>query len=336
MSDLSHEDDLRLQILLANDVQAVRLDPPRRQLHALTESGEIHLTLHPQGLPDAYWLRVRECLGGHALNSPGGYPVYLSRWTRMGQASARLLPALLCLGEPEAVMAVAHAPALTPELARRAWWALPDSETARAMLAHAAIRADAIGVTLARHLIEFTPFEADARLAMDNVRAALSVEQLGETELASLWQQAQHKPHLQIGFIEHRPAQLAELTGMPPSDAPPGLAPLTAAQRGCLHSALRVLERPAVPEAVTLLRDLLVQQLELVTLRSPPCTPAPYDTQAPHTAAAQALLRLRNLGKRELLAPLGHARPVGALLRRRLAPTLDPLARDLGSLLDPA
>jgi hypothetical protein len=208
---LTHEDDLRLQILLAEGVQAVRIDVPRQTLVALTERGEASLRLRPQGRPDSYWRQVREVLSGHALNSPGGYPVYLERWTRMGQTSARSLDALLCLGEPEAVMAVAHAPSLTPEQARRAWWACPGSETARAMLAHAAIRADAVGVTLAEHLLEFLPFESDAVLALTSARAILGAELLTSAALEGLWRASDSKPHLRVAFIEQVPQKLPEL-----------------------------------------------------------------------------------------------------------------------------
>lgn len=290
---LTHEDDLRLQILLAEGVLAVRIDVPRQTLVALTDRGdgpgEATLKLHPQGRPDSYWRQVREVLSGHALNSPGGYPVYLERWTRMGQASARSLDALLCLGEPEAVMAVAHAPSLTPEQARRAWWALPGSETARAMLAHAAIREDAIGVVLAQHLLEFLPFESDAVLALHSARAILSARLLPADGQQSLWRTACAKPHLLVAFIEQAPQHLPVLLGRPQDQA-------------LIEVALQVLERPGIPEAITLLQAQLDRQLG----------------QGCWSGI-------------DLLAPLGHARVVGTLLRRKLAPTLEPLIAELQS-----
>lgn len=343
MSQLTHEDDLRLQILLANGVQAVRIDTGRNVLHALTQDGEARITLHPQGRPETYWMRVRECLSGHAMNSPGGYPVYLQRWTRMGQASDRSLPALLCLGEPEAVMAVAHAPGLTAELARRVWWARQDSETARAMLGHAAVRADPIGATMARHLVEFTPFESDACLAMENVRSALAARHLDAQDRAALWRLAQHKPHLQIGFIEHAPELLPDLLGVPAS-VPVQATPEEASSdldswhahlarihshtvQAGLCSALQVLDRPAVPEAVTRLQGLVHKLLGADEWPlDPPSAAVPLDVR-------EALQRLHGLARLDLLAPLQRRSVVGALLRRKLAPTLDPLCRDLKALL---
>ena len=109
-SELSSEDSLRLNVLMmANPVQAVRIDEGAMTLYALTENGEAKVQLHPNCRADQYIGRVKQFLGGHALGSPGGYPVYLQRWTRMGQTSDKNLEALLLLGEPEAVVAVAHA-----------------------------------------------------------------------------------------------------------------------------------------------------------------------------------------------------------------------------------
>ena len=116
--DLAPEDALRLNVLLAGEIHAVRIDEGAMTLHALTPKGEAKISLHRNCRADLYVMRVRELLGGHALDSPGGYPVHLRRWTRMGHASPKNLAALLKLGEPEAVTAVALAPTLSDELAR--------------------------------------------------------------------------------------------------------------------------------------------------------------------------------------------------------------------------
>ena len=134
--ELSSEDSLRLNVLLAQKPQAVRIDESRMTLYALTEKGEASVVLNPDCRDDQYLRRVRELLSMHALGSPGGYPVYITRWTRMGQErEIETLHKLLLLGEPEAVVAVAHAPGLTAELAGLAWWAMPEAENARQLLA---------------------------------------------------------------------------------------------------------------------------------------------------------------------------------------------------------
>jgi hypothetical protein len=116
--ELSAEDALRLNVLLAGEVHAVRIDEGARTLYALTPKAEARIVLNPVGRAERYFQRVREVLGGHVLGSPGGYPVYLRRWTRMGQAGEKNLEALLKLGEPEAVLA---AGLLAPEERLQLW-----------------------------------------------------------------------------------------------------------------------------------------------------------------------------------------------------------------------
>ena len=103
ISQLASEDALRLAVLLAGEVHAVRIDEGALTLHALTPRGEAHVALHPDTRAERYLMRVRETLAGHATGSPGGYPVHLRRWTRSGHASPKNLELLLRLGEPEPV-----------------------------------------------------------------------------------------------------------------------------------------------------------------------------------------------------------------------------------------
>ncbi|HHO67588.1 MAG TPA: sulfur reduction protein DsrS, partial [Gammaproteobacteria bacterium] len=143
--ELSAEDALRLNVLLANPLQAVRIDESSMTVHALSEDGEASVKLNPRGRDDQYLKRVRELLSAQILGSPGGYPVFLRRWTRMGQARDDSLEQLLLLGEPEAVVAVVHAAGLTDEIARRAWWAMPVADNARRMLEKADIVRGSMG-----------------------------------------------------------------------------------------------------------------------------------------------------------------------------------------------
>ena len=101
-------------------------------VYGLSDSGqEAMITLNPNCRNDQYIRAVKEMLSSTVLGSPGGYPVFLKRWTRMGQTSDMRLADLLKLGEPEAVVAVAGAAGLTDVLAEHAWWAMPDAENAR-------------------------------------------------------------------------------------------------------------------------------------------------------------------------------------------------------------
>ncbi len=229
-ADLSTEDSLRLNVLMmANPVQAVRIDEGAMTLYALTENGEARIQLHPNCRADQYISRVKEFLGGHALGSPGGYPVYLQRWTRMGQTSDKNLEALLLLGEPEAVVAVAHAPSLTDELARRAWWCQPSMEIARWMLEKDAVVHGKMGKVLADFLIEHLPFEESPDARMHTIRLVLYGKLTDEQTTAKLWRMAKGVPYYFIGFLEFMPENL-------PEDLPP---------------------RPDYAEATTLLNPLI-------------------------------------------------------------------------------
>lgn len=211
MNDLSPEDNLRLNVLMmANPVQAVRIVESAMTLYALTENGEAKIQLHPNCRADQYLSRVKEFLGGHALGSPGGYPVYLQRWTRMGQTSDKNLEALLLLGEPEAVVAVAHAPSLTDELARRAWWCQPSMEIARWMLEKDAVIQGAMGKVLADFLIEHLPFEENPDARMHTIRLVLYGRLTDEQTTAKLWRMAKGVPYYFIGFLEFRPENLPD------------------------------------------------------------------------------------------------------------------------------
>lgn len=210
-NDLSPEDSLRLNVLvMANPLQAVRIDESAMTLYALTENGEAKVQLHPNCRADQYIARVKEFLGGHALGSPGGYPVYLQRWTRMGQTSDKNLDALLLLGEPEAVVAVAHAPGLTDEIARRAWWCLPTMEIARWMLEKDAVIQGSMGKVLADFLIEHLPFEESPDARMHTIRLVLYGKLTDAETTAKLWRQAKGVPYYYIGFIEFMPDTLPQ------------------------------------------------------------------------------------------------------------------------------
>ena len=174
-------------------MHAVRIDEGAMTLYALTDKGEARVSLHANCRTDQYLHRVKEFLGGHALGSPGGYPVYLQRWTRMGQTSDKHLDALLLLGEPEAVVAVAHAPGLTDELARRAWWCQPTMEMARWMLEKDAVIEGRMGKVLADFLIEHLPFEENPDARMHTIRLVLYGKLTDAATTAKLWRMAQRR-----------------------------------------------------------------------------------------------------------------------------------------------
>lgn len=335
-TELSPEDDLRLNVLLAGEVHAVRIDEGAMTLHALTRQGEAKVVLHRNCRPDLYVQRVRELLGGHAMGSPGGYPVHLMRWTSMGQSSPKNLQALLLLGEPEAVKAVAQAPTLTDELARRAWWALPSMEVARYMLSHALVRTGAMGLVLADFLIEHLPFEEDPIQAMNSVRAVVGAGLLNPVKDAQLWAKAKHRPHYFLGFLEHRPDDLPADTERPVpgyllqrAAAGDPWGQLTVRCYGaCGQSFLRacamVLEKPPAPEAVYLMLDILGRYFSGVGGRA-----IGVDWPEDFQREAQAMATLGCLSHADARPILNKTTAVGPLMRRHLEPLLKPILANI-------
>jgi hypothetical protein len=208
--ELSTEDALRLNVLLANPLQAVRIDESQMAVAALSERGEAMIRLNPIGRHDQYIRKVKELISSQVLGSPGGYPVYLKRWTRMGQARDDSLEQLLMLGEPEAVVAAVHAPGLTHELARRAWWALPDADNARRMLERDCVVAGEMGRVLAGFLLEYLPFETEAQAMMESVRLILRPGLISDEAREKLWGKARHKNTYYVGFLLATPDDLPE------------------------------------------------------------------------------------------------------------------------------
>jgi hypothetical protein len=206
--ELSPEDALRINVLLAGRLEAVRIDESSMTLHALSGKGEAKVQLNPNCRDEVYLRCVRETLSSHVLGSPGGYPVYLKRWTRMGQARDEILESLLLLGEPEAVVAVVNASGITDELARRAWWALQTAENARCMLRQKAVVDGRMGPVLADFLIEFLPFEEEARDQIASVRLVLQGELIDAQERLRLWEKGRSRNAFYVGFLQALPDDL--------------------------------------------------------------------------------------------------------------------------------
>jgi hypothetical protein len=236
--ELSAEDSLRLNVLLANPLQAVRIDESSMMVHALSEQGEASVKLNPRGRDDQYLKKVRELLSSQVLGSPGGYPVFLRRWTRMGQARDNSLEQLLLLGEPEAVVAVVHASGLTDEIARRAWWAMPVADNARRMLERACVVNGAMGPVLAEYLVEYLPFETEHKAMVETVRLVLQPGLIPDQLRDKLWRSAKRKSSFYVGFMYASPDRLPE-AGRPRAD----WEPVRAALAGLIEAGNPVAEQ---------------------------------------------------------------------------------------------
>lgn len=207
--NLSNEDNLRLNVLLHQDLHAIRIDESKMIVYGLSDKGEAKIELKPNCKDESYVKQVKELISTHVLGSPGGYPIFLRRWTRMGQSRTNeSLEKLLLLGESEAVVAVANADCVSDEIARRAWWAMPDSSNARCLLRHQEVINGAMGKELADFLVEFLPFEEDPRAMLESTHLVLQENLITDAVRDSLWKKGQRKNALLVGFLKSVPDQL--------------------------------------------------------------------------------------------------------------------------------
>lgn len=206
--ELSNEDLLRLNVLLANDIEAIRIDEGSMTVYGLSRGHEARVPLNPNCRPEQYLRRVREMLSSHVLGSPGGYPVFLQRWTRMGQTRDAQLDKLLLLGEPEAVVAVAGAAGLSDDLARRAWWAMPTSDIARRMLEKETVVRGSMGKELTAYLVEYLAFETDPMTVIATVRLILQPGLIDAETRERIFRLGTHRNAYHIGFLDAAPDDL--------------------------------------------------------------------------------------------------------------------------------
>jgi len=370
--ELSSEDALCLNVLLAARVQAVRIDESSMTVQGLTPRGEATVSLHPTCRSDQYLRLVREMLAEHAMGSPGGYPLHLRRWTRMGQLGDDNLARLLLTGEPEAVVAVVHAPGLTDEIAERAWWAMPSAENARRMLERDCVAQGRMGQVLAAYLVEYLPFEEDHNAIVETVRLLLHTGLVDAAARAALWSRGRHKKAYYVGFLELVPDTLPlQLPARRDWEALSAvLEPLAAAGNpyaGALHRLLsgsgqsflqgcaEALQQPPTQEVANALLNAVGSYVgplwpiagkgagidELVQAAQNLCD----DTSAQPQALRQLLTAAPQL-KPEIRAMLvlsqtcealaepvfSRSTAVGSLMRKKLEPVVGPLLRQLSIL----
>jgi hypothetical protein len=208
--ELSSEDLLRLNVLLANDVEAIRIDEQHMTVYGLSRGNEARIPLSPNCRAEKYLRLVREMLSSHVLGSPGGYPVFLQRWTRMGQAREAQLDKLLLLGEPEAVVAVAGAVGLSDDLARRAWWAMPTADIARRLLEKDVVVKGRMGRELAAYLVEYLPFETEPLTVIATVRLILQSGLIDTEARGRIFRLGTHRNAYHIGFLDAVPDELPQ------------------------------------------------------------------------------------------------------------------------------
>jgi hypothetical protein len=367
--ELSSEDAFRLNVLLANKPLAIRIDEGRMSVYGLAAQGdspqrEIKVELHPTTRAEHYLRLVRELISGQVLGSPGGYPVYLKRWTRMGQMRDESLAQLLLLGEPEAVVAAVCSPGLTDELARRAWWAMEDAENARRMLGNPAIVAGSMGPVLAAYLVDYLPFETESERIMESVRLVLQPGLITQEQREELWRKSARKQAYLVGFLQALPDDLLEPE--PPRQRDPALVAklqalavsgdpwarslerlASAAGQTWLKTVATVLAKPPSQDVVTTTFDCLRDYFAPLRPEGDPDLPmdaliAEAETlvQGPRLSGelaeclgrwpelqgdVSAIWVLSGLGYGVIRPVLPDPTALGTLMRRKLAPVVDPI-----------
>jgi len=346
MTDLTSEDTFRLNVLLANKPLAIRIDESGMVVWGLSEQGESKVPFHSDGRPERYVRGVKELISGHILGSPGGYPIYLRRWTRMGQMRDESLEQLLMLGEPEAVVAAVCAPGLTDELARRAWWAMEDAENARRMLGNPAIVAGRMGRVLARYLLEFLPFETETEKMMASVRLVLQPGLIDAEDRLSLWRKSARKQAYLVGFLQALPDDLPQPVPArgDAEDHARGLRPLAQAGNPYAVLLLRVQASPGQTFLKTLAtvlakpptQDVVQASFDLARGYFSPMRPeglrACRDAAPDLTGEIAAMRVLSGLGYGVLRPVLRDSTAIGSLMRRKLGPVIDPLLERIDML----
>ncbi len=363
---ISSEDSLKLNVLLAN-AQAIRIDERRLWVHGMTDGDDARVELHPTCPPEQYLRLVRELLSTRVLGSPRGYPVYLRRWTRLGEMHNRRLDSLLMLAEDEAVIAVARSRDLTDDLAARAWWSLPTAEVARYLLQSRSVVDGSMGAVAAQYLLDYLPFEPQPAAVIEIVRLLLQPGLLDGEKRRTLWQRGKAKNYYYVGFLQAAPDVLPD---PPPAHPDYVLAEdalgacvddpvatllvrlLSAPGQRFLATCERVLRKPAD-------QDVVVELLYAVSgyFREARGTEGPFsdvDTLQRSAAAAvrdrapairQVLERLPNR-ERELRAVLllthcgeplirsifARTDAVGSLMRRKIAPVVNPMLEAIATL----
>ena len=207
---LSNEDSLRLNVLLAQKVSAIRIDEGKLIVYALTHKGEAKIQLNPSCRKDKYIKEVKDFLSTKALGVPGGFPMYISSWNRMGDLRNTNLDKLLLLGEEEAIAAIVNNKEITADIANSAWWAVQSADNARSMLMNQAVVDADIGKELAKFLIEFLPFEEDPMKMLISIRLVLYEDLISEQDVLKLWKKAKSKNTLYVGFLDIRSNAIPE------------------------------------------------------------------------------------------------------------------------------
>ncbi len=361
---LSPEDNLRLNVLLANTLQAIRIDESKMIVYGLSEKGEAKIHLHPNCRHEKYLRQIREVIASYLRNSSGVYPVYLRNWGQMGETQDENLAQWLMLGEAEAVVAVANASGLTPELARRVWWSMPNSDNARSMLKNPNLVTSEFGKELAQYIIEYLPFEEEQVNIIESVRLVLQADLISEETCQKLWTRTRNTNSYLIGFLWTRPDNLPiqinehvdfkninfKLASLVENNLAALLIKITSTTgQSFLHIFKQILHKPSDQEVVNILFDVVSNYFskiqfseyhddmtieELLEQAEKTCDSAQEIlTLLPESRKAiKAMLVLSGLNYSILRPIFSKTTAIGSLMRKKLLPVTEPIFEQIDIL----
>ncbi|MCU7922993.1 MAG: sulfur reduction protein DsrS [Candidatus Thiodiazotropha sp. (ex Dulcina madagascariensis)] len=255
---------------------------------------------------------------------------------------------------------------LTDELARRAWWTGQDPGNARRMLGNPQVVKGEMGPELASYLIDYLPFESEPMRIIESLRLVLQPGLISDEERVGLWKRCQRKPAYYLGFLAAMPddlpetwparqmsdRELSDLQALASTGNPFARLLLrisSSSGQGFLVTVGQVMEKPANQDVVTLLLDLLRDNLSLLRPAGAPdqtldellAEAGSLDSESFETCRRMVSHREAELRALYLLSGLGYGvvRPVfsksdaiGSLMCRKLEPVFKVLREQLAVL----
>lgn len=370
MTSLSANDEFQLNILLAAEPRAIRIDESTMALHALDRNdSELVMSLNPTARDEVYLKAVRNLLADKA-GFPGGYPTVLNRWSGMGQSRGGSLYRMLLLAETDAVTAVSMADEITEDLAGLAWWSLPTADNARRLLAHEVVVNSKYGQRICDHLVEFLPFENCPADIAASITHAVASGLVSEQTMQEWWRKSQRSGAYMLGFLRSVPDALLHDGECHPALADHGgmLAKMHSAGNVTAGMLLRVLSVPGQrficccrqalkkPEDQEIVNGLIETVAEFFAEPRPvDLSAASFDEidaqldkwRGPGAAAViqiveaipdisvqiRAMLTLSLISDEIVKPVLSNTTATGSLMRRKLAPISGRLDSELERLL---
>ncbi len=336
---LSSEDELRLNVLLANAV-AIRLDEARGVVHGLGQDDEFEFRLSEANSVEAAIQAARAYLSTRVLGSPKHFPTHLRRWSGLGQISNAPLEKLLLLGDPEAIYAVASSSKVTAELAERAWWCLPEPAIARALLRNEVVSISPLGQTLAAWLLDYLPFEESPENLYESVVLLLQPNVLDDSTRRKIWAKGRRNKIYRAAFLSACPLRI-------PLPNPSGIE----------NAGTRLSESRNQPQSLDFeslykpeMQALIAACIDVLSSASHPIEViAVFKAIESHFRIAgdngrqgfsaldgevgESLARLADVREEELNPLLGRSDAVGTVMRAQLRPVTEPVLNSLKRLV---